>query len=247
MAQPDAGLGQQALNKVAEMGLSSQLDAVENLEVDIQTDPLKMVQGQVDKVQVEGEGLVMQEDLRMESLKMEMKDVAINPFSAAFGKIELTRPTQATAEVVLNEADLNRAFNSNFVGEMLQNLPIQVNGQTLTINLEQINFRLPAPEQVQLSAVAKVKESAESHVISFSAVPKVGAGGQKISLENIQYQDGKELSPELTQALLDKTSEILDLRNFELEGMDFTIRQLQIQNHKLLILADAQVEQIPTE
>lgn len=247
MAQPDAGLGQQALNKVAEIGLSSQLDAVENLEVDIQTDPLKMVQGQVDKVQVEGEGLVMQEDLRMESLKMEMKDVAINPFAAAFGKIELTRPTQATAEVVLNEADLNRAFNSNYVGEMLGNLPVQVNGQPLTINLEQIKFQLPAPEQVQLSAVANVKESAESHVISFSAVPKVSAAGQKISLENIQYQDGKELSPELTQALLDKTSEILDLRNFELEGMDFTIRQLQIQNHKLLILADARVEQIPTE
>lgn len=55
-----SGLGEQALNKAAEIGLSSQLDEAENLDVNIKTDPLKLVQGQVDSVSVEGEGLVMQ-------------------------------------------------------------------------------------------------------------------------------------------------------------------------------------------
>ncbi len=32
-------LGEQTLNKAAEIGLSSQLDEVENLDVDIKTDP----------------------------------------------------------------------------------------------------------------------------------------------------------------------------------------------------------------
>ncbi len=48
------GLGEQALNKAAEIGLSSQLDEVDSLDVDIKTDPLKLVQGQVDSVTIEG-------------------------------------------------------------------------------------------------------------------------------------------------------------------------------------------------
>ncbi len=68
LVMPDSpGLGEQALNKAAEIGLSSQLDEVEKLDVNIKTDPLKVVQGQVDAVTIEGEGLVMQKDLRMEN------------------------------------------------------------------------------------------------------------------------------------------------------------------------------------
>ncbi|MEC4815416.1 MAG: hypothetical protein SAK29_19375 [Scytonema sp. PMC 1069.18] len=41
---PDSpGLGEEALNKAAETGLSSQLDEVEDLDVDIKTDPLKLL------------------------------------------------------------------------------------------------------------------------------------------------------------------------------------------------------------
>jgi hypothetical protein len=114
-------LGEQALNKAAEIGLANQLDEVENLDVNIKTDPLKLVQGKVDSVTIEGDGMVMQEDLRVEELDMKINNVAINPLSAAFGKIELTEPTQGSARVVLTEADINRAFNSNYIRDRLQN------------------------------------------------------------------------------------------------------------------------------
>lgn len=38
-----SGIGEQAINKAAEIGLSSQLYEVENLDVNIKTDPLKLV------------------------------------------------------------------------------------------------------------------------------------------------------------------------------------------------------------
>jgi hypothetical protein len=119
--QEKRGLGEQALNKAAEIGLANQLDEVENLDVNIKTDPLKLVQGKVDSVTIEGDGMVMQEDLRVEELDMKINNVAINPLSAAFGKIELTEPTQGSARVVLTEADINRAFNSNYIRDRLQN------------------------------------------------------------------------------------------------------------------------------
>lgn len=165
-----AGLGEQALNKVVEMGISSQLDEVENLDVDITTDPFKLMQGQVDEVTVEGEGLVMQGELRIEELDMHMSGVAINPLSAAFGKIELTKPTDASTHVVLLESDLNRAFNSQFIRDKLQNQQIQIDGQPMTIEPQQVDFRLPGEGKVALNATILLRETGETNQVAYFCI-----------------------------------------------------------------------------
>ncbi|MEQ8758048.1 MAG: LmeA family phospholipid-binding protein [Coleofasciculus sp. G1-WW12-02] len=48
----DKGLSEQAFSQAAEAGFSSQLDEVEELDVDIQTNPLKAVQGKADSVSI---------------------------------------------------------------------------------------------------------------------------------------------------------------------------------------------------
>ncbi|NMG19186.1 DUF2993 domain-containing protein [Brasilonema bromeliae] len=244
---PDSpGLGEQALNKAAEIGLSSQLDKVEDLNVDVKTDPLKLVQGEVDSVSIEGKGLVMQKDLRVEELKMQTDSVAINPLSAAFGKIELTKPTQASTLVVLTENDINHAFNSEYVRSQLQTQKIHINGQLTTIIPQHVDFHLPGENKVALGASILLRETNETHQVAFSAVPKVSANGQTVSLENVEYGDTKEISPELTKTLIDATSEILNLSNFDLEGMTLRVKQLEVETGKLILQAEAYVEQIPS-
>ncbi|MHC5718999.1 MAG: LmeA family phospholipid-binding protein [Nostoc sp.] len=240
------GLGEQALNKATEIGLSSQLDEVENLDVNIKTDPLKLVQGQVDAVTIEGEGLVMQKDLRMEKLKIEMTSVAINPLSVAFGKIELTKPTDANAEVILTEADINRAFNSEYVRSQLQSQKIHINGQLTAIEPESVDFRLPGDGKVALNASIKLVETGENQQVAFSAVPRISANGKTVTLENVEYGGSEEISPELTKALIDETSEILNLSNFDLKGMSLQVKQLQVEVGKLTLQAEAYIEQIPS-
>jgi LmeA-like phospholipid-binding len=244
---PDSpGLGEEVLNKAAEIGLSSQLDEVEDLDVNIKTDPLKLIQGEVDEVTIQGEGLVMQKDLRMEELDMHMDTVAINPLSAAFGKVELTKPTDASTRVVLLEEDINRAFNSKYVRNQLQQEKIRVNGQLMTVVPQQVDFRLPGEEKVQLSATILLKETGETHQVAFSAVPKVSVDGKTVSLENVEYGDTKEISPDLTKALINATTEILNLSNFDLEGMSLRVKQLTVEAKKLILHAEAHVEQIPS-
>jgi hypothetical protein len=156
------GLGEQALNKAAEIGLSSQLDEVEKLDVNINTDPLKAIQGQVDEVAIAGEGMVMQKDLRVEKMDMQVDRVAINPLSAAMGKIELTQPTQGSARVVLTEADINRAFNSEYIQQQLQATKINVNGQQMTVIPQQVDFHLPGEGKVALNASIRLQENNET-------------------------------------------------------------------------------------
>lgn len=238
-------LGEQALSKAAEVALTTQLDEVENLEVDIRTDPFKLVQGQLDSVKIEGEGLVMQKDLRAEELQVTTGNIAINPLSAAFGKIELTSPTEADAHVVLTQEDIQRAFNSEFMHDKLQNLDVNVDGKPMKIDTRQVEFGLPGENKVALKAEILLKETGETKQVSFTAVPRMVAGGARISLEDVQYAEGEEVSPELTAALLKSAGELLDLGNFELEGMSLRLKGLDVQNGKLTLQAQAHVEKFP--
>lgn len=240
------GLGEQALNKAAEIGLSSRLDEVESLDVNIKTEPLKLIQGEVEAVTITGEGLVMQQDLRMEQMEMQMNSVAINPLSIAFGKIELTKPTTASARVVLTEVDINRAFNSEYVLAKIQSQKINFNGELMTVAPQQVGFHLPGEGKVSLNASILLVENGENHQIAFSATPRINSNGTSVSLENVEYGEEKEISPELTQALIDETGAILNLGNFDLKGMSLRVKQLKIEVGKLILQAEADVEQIPT-
>jgi hypothetical protein len=241
--QPD--FGEQALSKAVEIGLSTQLDEVENLEVDIRTDPGKLLQGELESVKIEGQGLVMQKDLRAEELEVKTNSIAINPLSAAFGKIELTRPTEADAHVVLAEQDMERAFNSEYIHDKLQNLDVNVDGQAMTIDTRQVQFRLPGDGKIALNAEILLNKTGETKQVSFTTVPRMSAGGEQVSLDEVQYAEGQEVSPELTAALLERAGELLNLRNFELEGMSLRLKGLDVQKGKLTLQANAYVEKFP--
>jgi LmeA-like phospholipid-binding len=241
-----SGLGEQAINKAAEVGISSQLDGVENLDVNIETNPLKLVSGAVDSVEIKGEGLVMNQDLRIEEMQLHTGSVSINPVSAAFGKIELKNPTEAEAHVVLTEADINRAFNSDFLHKKMQKMDVYVNGELATVDNGTINFGLPGEGKISLSADLNIQATQERKRVSFTAVPKVSPDGKQLILEDIQSQEGQDVSPELTEALVEQVRELLDLRNFKLEGFSLNLKKLDVQIGKLTLESEALVEQFPS-
>lgn len=87
--------GEQAINNLAKAGIESQLDEAEGLDVNLQTNPLDLMQGKIKSVSVKGDGLVMQKELRADKLRIETNGIAINSIKAAMGNIELIQPTDA--------------------------------------------------------------------------------------------------------------------------------------------------------
>ncbi|WP_254174056.1 LmeA family phospholipid-binding protein [Planktothrix pseudagardhii] len=246
MSQKDNGLGEQALSKLAEMTLASQLDEVEELDVNVNTDPIKLVQGQVDSATISGTGMVMKSDLRMEKMEMKTSAISINPLSVAFGQIELKHPTQATAEVVLTEVDINRAFNSDYILKKLQGLEIAVEGNQNTIDTQAVEFKLPGDGRFFLQAYLISRPKGESSKIAFTALPEVSLDRKTIQLKDIQYSQGEKVSPELTQALIEESSELLNLDNFNLKGVNLRIQRLNLEHQKITLLAEADVESFPS-
>lgn len=241
----EPGLGEQALSKVAEMGITSQLDEVEELNVDIRTDPIKVLQGEVDSVTIEGKGMVIQQDLRMETLEISTDRVAIDPLSVVFGNIELTQPTTADARIVLTEADLNRALSSDFLQSKLKLLKLQYQGKPITVDIQQVKLGLPGEGKILIKAEFIVLEGAERKEVSAVCMPRLNQTEQRIELE-IVSAEGQGLTPELATAIFNQVTTLLDLKNFELPGMSLHLREFDIQVGQVVLCANTQIEQIPS-
>ena len=245
MSSKDRDLGEQAISKAAEVGINSQLDEVDKLDVDVEANPLDVAQGKVKSVTIDAEGMVMNKDLRTDRLVLQTGSIDIDPLKAAFGDIELKHSTDAEAKIVLKEEDLQRAFNSEYIQNKLKNQKVDIDGETVTVNAENVKFELPGDEKISLSAEIDIAESSETKKIAVSAKPRVEENGNKIVLEDVEYPNGENTNPELTQALLDSTSELLDLRNFELDEMSLQIKRLDVRQGKMTMTAHAEVREFP--
>ena len=245
MTSDRADLGNQALSKVAEIGITNQLDGVEKIDVDIRTDPGKLIQGKVDSVVISGRGMVMKQDLRMEALTVSIDRVSINPLSAIFGNIELTQPSDAEASIVLTQADLNRAFSSDYIQSKLRGLKMEMDGQPVTIDVHQVSLELPGENKLCIAADFAIEEQGELKKMSATAIPEIEADGNRIALE-ILSAEGQGLNLRLVMAIFEQLIALLDLRNFNIPGMSFQLHQLEAQVGKLVIHAKAQVAQVPS-
>jgi hypothetical protein len=247
MSQDRGDLGEQTLSKIAEVALNSQVDEAEAINVDLRTDPLKLVQGELESVAIEGQGIVVQQELRMAEIQLQTNAVAINPLSAVLGKIELTRPTEASAEITLTATDINRAFNSDFIRQKMQGLKISVDGKPVTISVQKVDFDIPENGKISLNAEIFVRETGELKQVAFTAVPKVSSDRQQVLLENVEFTEDRGDSQELTSPLLEQMRDLLNLQNFELQGMDLRLEKIQAEAGKLTMVGSALIEEFPSD
>jgi LmeA-like phospholipid-binding len=244
MAEDKPSLGEVALSKIAEIGIVSQLDEVEELKVDIRTHPLKLTHGEVDSVAIKAQSMVMPQELRMETVEINTGTVIINTFSAIFGKIELVQPTDADVRVILTEDDINHALNSEYLRNKMQTWQLQVQECSITVSVIDCDIKLSGEGKIVLKACLFIQETGEIKNLLVTAIPCLRENGQRISLEEILFAEGKGLSLEFTTVLFQRLTELLDLRQFELMGMSIKLKNLDFQDKKLTIDAYIQLEQI---
>ncbi|MEM7592370.1 MAG: DUF2993 domain-containing protein [Cyanobacteria bacterium P01_A01_bin.83] len=240
-----ANTGDKAISKVAELGLASQLDQADNLDVNVRTNPLDLMQGEIDSVSVKGDGLVMKKELRAEKLRIETGRISINSIKAAMGNIELTQPTDARMLVVLKEEDIQNAFNSKYIKDKLENLEINCEGKKVKTKIKQVKFTLLGEGKVGLEADIYLVNQDSYETISLTAAPEINNSGNCINLSSVEYLESVNSNSEVAKAIIESAEEILDLRNFELDTMSLRVRKLDVKLGKLIIEADAEVKDFP--
>lgn len=245
MKPEKARFGEQAINKIAEMALASQLKEVEQLEVQVKTDLSKLARGEVDFIAINVNDIVMQQNLGVEKLQIQINRVSVKPLNALFGKIQLTQPSKGTALIVINEDNLNRALNSELFKENLHNRQVFFESKRVAIALQQLKCCLLDNANIAFNSELILDKTGEA-TCAFTATPRIGTNGEKIVFQDVHYVEGKELPPELTATLLAQVSEVLSLRSFDQKGITLRFQQLDVAAGKLILQAAAYIEQFPS-
>jgi hypothetical protein len=238
-------LEEQVISEAAQMTISTQLDEVEDIQVDVRTDLLKIVQGQVDSVSIAGQGLVMQKDIRVQEMELRTNTVAINPLRAVFGQIELDQPVDANVRLVLTEEDINRALKSDYLCSKLQSLDLNVDGQIVTLEPQQLQVHLPGESKLIFKGTFLLDEISQTLPLGFTGVIRLRSMKQPLLLESFHCTQGEGISLELAFSVIKQVREWLNLPFFEFEEMALHLTDLEVLSGNLILHAQAYVRQLP--
>lgn len=241
------------LNTVASKTIRHLFTQSELVEVSVRCYPSsKLLQGSIDSFKMNGQGLVIRRQFRTEELSFETDAVAIDFGSVLGGKLALKQPTQAVAQVVLLEADINQAFTADLVRKRLENLSLpelmEISGGQ-PVSFSEVKLQLLPHNRVQLFAQADMGQD-EPVPVSLSATIVVERR-RRIAYKDYVFEadavpeSQREQSQALTEVFVQILNNMVDLDRFDLDGVKMRLNRLETQGQKLIFGGYAQIERIP--
>lgn len=239
-------LDEQAISKVAETVLSEQIDTAQKLDVDIRTDPLKMVGGTIDSVSIAGKDLVTQQDLQIQEMELHTDRIDIDLFSILFGKVELNQPVNTTGRFVVTEADIDRNLKSDFILSKLIPFKLNVDGQTVLLKFQPpMELHIPSKNKLIFSSNIEVTEGDQTQKVRFTGVMYPRTDNQNILMEKFFLEEGQAISLNVLVALMNKLKELIDAPYLDFNGTKFRIKEMDVTQGNISLEVEAKIEQIP--
>jgi hypothetical protein len=229
------------------MAFKSQIKSAQHLSVKVKTDPNKLAKGVLESINIDGYGLTMQENLCLEQMTINLNEIAVSPFKALMGNVQLTQPSYGDACIVLNENDIETALNIENLNQQLNQYEVLLDDQPVTARFSRVDCRILDDGRVAVKAklkiLAKNKNSVESICLIFR--PTVCTQGNGILLNEVECTQGEELSPILTNALMEKAKQIFNLDNLLIDGISLDVNHLNVEEGKLNLSAIAGLTRLP--
>ncbi|BAZ47992.1 hypothetical protein NIES4103_05970 [Nostoc sp. NIES-4103] len=235
----------QLLSHEAERRISQQLDEVENIDINVQTDLLKIVQGKAEAVSVTGQGLVIQEDIRVQEIKLQTDKISINPFSVFFGQIKLDEPVNAVARIILTEADINHILKSDLIRDFTQNLQLDIDGETQSLDLQETQVFLLEDSKIELRGRLLIKERENTQPLAYTVRISPRFDSKTLMVESFNCIEGEGISLEFITAVIKKVKKLLKIRHLKWEDMTISIKDIKVEKNSFKLLVEADVKQIP--
>lgn len=244
--------GENLLSKVASNTIRHLFTRSELVDVSVRCNPSsKLLQGTIDSFKMNGRGLVIRKDFRTEEMTFETDAVSLDFGSVMKGKIALKQPTQAIAQVILTETDLNQSFQAELVRKRLENLDTpaltEISGGE-AVSFTDVELKLLPDNRVKLSAKANWSD----RVVPISLYCTLAVAKRKrVQFKDIQFEpedvpsDVRDVSEQLTDTLGTILNEMVDLDRFDLDGVKIRLNRLETQGKNLLFSGYAQIERVP--
>lgn len=247
MAQEEQpNLEEQVISAAVEMGLSTQLDSAENLDVDVRTNLVDIVQGHAHSVSVSGQGLVVEKDIRVQEMELQTSKIAINPLSVLFGELKLSEPMDVSARIVLSEADLNQALNSDYVRRQMQSFKLDVDSQTVILEIQKMSLELPESNTIIFNGSTTLQEGENTRLLDFQAVIHPGTIFEPLFVQAFHCHPAPGISLQFAVALMQKFKELIFSPYFAVNGTAVRLRNMEVEKGQLTINTTAKITEIPS-
>lgn len=245
--------GEQMLNTVASKTIRHLFTQSESVEVSVRCYPSsKLLQGSIDSLKMSGRGLVIRQQFRTEEMSFETDAISLDFSSVLKGQMNIKQPTQAIAQVVLTEEDINNSFKAELVRKRLENITSpslsELSGGE-PISFTEVQVTLQPNNQLRLFAKANlpVQGLVPISMKSTLAVER----RRRVLFQNSQFEPEaipeslRETSQKLATALDEILNNMVDLDRFNLDGVTLRINRLETHGKKLIFSGYAQIERVP--
>ncbi|MBD1845353.1 DUF2993 domain-containing protein [Cyanobacteria bacterium FACHB-63] len=246
--------GEQMLNSVLSQSIRHLFTQSESVEVALKCFPSsKLLQGSIDSFKMNGRGLLIRREFWVEEMWFETDAVSIDFGSVLSGKIRLKQAAQAVAKVILTEAGLNKAFQSELVKPRMENITEETlmnlsGGEPVAFS--DVVLKLLPENQIQIAAKAALPNG----LIPICLTATIAIERRR----RILFQDPQFVADDIPEAqrgvaeLLSNTfAEILnnmvDLDRFNLDGVTMRLNRLETEDDKLIFSGYAEVTHFPRQ
>lgn len=228
----------------AEKTVSERIDTAEEIDIDIETDVLKIVQGQAEKVSLSGKGIVIQKNIRVQEIQLQTDNITINPFRAILGQIELNQPVKTVARIVLTKTDINLACTSDLIRSLVEKITLNVDGEIICFAPQNITIFLPGDGKIGLNATGLLKSEKNTRLLGVTVTCRPRNNSHPILLESVTCTEGEGISVELILAFMQKIKELANLPFLKWEDIAFRIIDMEVESEKIILMVEANVQQI---
>lgn len=232
-------------SEFAKLVLSNQLDEFRKIAVSMRTNLGKLFQGEIDDVSIQARDLV-KDEIQVQELEVTTDQISIDPLSILLGKIRLNEPIDSEVRLTLSEQDLNQNMNSDYGKSFLRPIELTVKDEIITLELlPPSNIRLLSDNKMRFTGSLKIESAKKSQTLSFTSIICPRTETEPVRLETFCCTpDGGQSIPFMIELMCWMES-IVSKPYFDIEGVAFRVKNLEIRDKKLMTELEIHAREIP--
>ncbi|PSF35382.1 DUF2993 domain-containing protein [Aphanothece hegewaldii CCALA 016] len=235
-------IGENTINKIAEMALARQIKQAEKVSVKVKTDPEKLAKGLLESITISGSGLMLNSYLRVQEMEIKLNQIVVNPFKALMGNIQLIQPSLGTIHVVLKEKDIEQSLRDRIWHETSE-ANRSLSNQTLQISIQQVLCKISEQGQIIITTQIHEQSTGEIKEVLLKAIPTIELNNE-IALKEIQ-QTENSLTTLVNEIILKEIIQVLNFNSFYINGLDWKIQQLTFKTGQFIVQGIAIMSRFP--
>ena len=234
-------------DQAIEAGIRGQVEQVETLAVrtDMATNH-QLLRGEIDRLRIGARGLYPMADVRIEVLDVETDTIDIDVNALRDGKVVWDQPLQAAVNVVMTQADVERALRSPLVVDQLEAMNVELFGGIVggmnqaTLSDPQVRFL--GNNRILVGATLGQDGGGEQLVVEFSTGMAIANGTQLQFVEPELMANGIAMPSGLIDQVLNGFSQQYTLKLLEEQGITARLLNLEITEDAVTMASFVRLE-----